>query len=311
MPISHFLSTKDLSDAGLQAILRDARSFVSELGFRHDRTQTLEGRNIVLVFFEASTRTRLSFETAAHRLGASTVVFNLPGSSVEKGESIEETLATINAMRFDAMILRHSLAMSSKDIVAHVTMPVINAGEGTISHPTQALLDASALLERLGTLQGAKVCVVGDIRHSRVARSQANVLRRLGAEYALCAPPGLMPDANDNDYADCERFTSIDAALEWANVISLLRIQRERIVDVSIPDVDTYREGFALTADRARSHRDVIIIHPGPVNLGVEIDATVVSMDQSLIHRQVTHGVAVRMAVLVRVLTQHPSIIVN
>lgn len=311
MPISHFLSTKDLSDAGLQAILRDARMFVSELGFRHDRTEALEGRNVVLVFFEPSTRTRLSFETAAHRLGASTVVFNVTGSSLEKGESVEETIATIDAMRFDAMIMRHSHEGAIAKLAKLVHMPVVNAGEGISSHPTQALLDASTLLERLGTLQGARVCVVGDVRHSRVARSQVDVFRRLGATIGVCAPQALQPDTNDVDFHDCEHFTSIDEALKWSTIVSLLRIQRERINGIDLPDLPTYRSQFAMTADRALQHNEQTIIHPGPVNLGVEIDEEVLSMKHSLIHRQVTHGVAVRMAVLQHILTQHPSIIVN
>jgi aspartate carbamoyltransferase catalytic subunit len=307
MPVSHFLSTKDLSDASLQAILRNAKVYVSELGLRHDRTQTLIGRNIVLAFFEPSTRTRLSFETAAHRLGASTVVFQPPGSSIEKGETLEETIATINAMRFDAMVVRHSRNGMASEILHLVDMPVVNAGEGTTSHPTQAILDASTLLERHGTLQGARICVVGDVRHSRVARSQADVFRRLGAEYAVCAPPELLPEIDDPDLHDCQRFTSIDEAMEWSTVISLLRIQKERIAGIDVSDVESYRRGFSLTSSRLERFKDGSIIHPGPVNVGVEVDEAVLRSPESLIHRQVTHGVAVRMAVLSFVLAHHPA----
>ena len=262
MPITHLLSTKDLSDAGLQTILRDARLFVSELGFRHDRTETLAGRNVALAFFEPSTRTRLSFETAAHRLGASTVVFQPTGSSVAKGETLAETMATINAMRFDALIVRHAENGTHQKLTEIVDAPILNAGEGTVSHPTQALLDASALLERRGTLQGAKICVVGDVRHSRVARSQVDVFRRLGAEYAVCAPDELLPTESDEDLKDCPTFANIDDALEWADVISLLRIQRERIVDVDIPSVEAYRKSFAMTIERVKDNDDVDTIHP-------------------------------------------------
>ena len=307
MPTVNLLSTQDLSDAGLQAILKDAMSFVPQLGHRHDLTVNLSGRNIALVFFEPSTRTRLSFETAAHRLGASTVVFHPTGSSVEKGESLRDTFATIDAMKFDAMILRHGTNGIHEDVARLISMPVISAGEGTRSHPTQGLLDASALLERLGTLQGARIAVVGDIRHSRVARSQIDVCRRLGAEIAICAPNEFLPDEGD-PLLELPRIGSIDEALEWCSVISMLRIQKERILDGRIPDLEVYRGRYSLTTDRLEGAHNVVAIHPGPVNLGVEIDPDVLEHPRSLVHRQVTHGVAVRMAVILRLLTHHQSL---
>ncbi len=307
MSTTNLLSTQDLSDAGLQAILKDAHAFVDHIGHRRDLTETLRGRNLVLVFFEPSTRTRLSFETAAHRLGASTVVFQPSGSSVEKGESLRDTFATIDAMRFDAMIMRHGQDGIHQEVASVVSMPVISAGEGTRSHPTQGLLDASALLERLGTLKGARLAVVGDVRHSRVARSQIDVCLRLGAEIAVCAPPEFQPDPAD-PLSALPTVATIDDALEWCTVISMLRIQRERIVDGAIPDLPQYRSRYALTVDRLQAHPSVVAIHPGPVNIGVEMDADVIDHERSLIHRQVTHGVAVRMAVISRILTNHHSI---
>lgn len=302
MAITHLASTRDLSDDALHAILKDARLFVSELGHRHDRTQTLIGRNIALAFFEASTRTRLSFETAAHRLGASTVLFQPHGSSVEKGETLLETMATIEAMRFDAIVIRHATDGILNEVIQHVNVAIINAGEGTSAHPTQALLDVSALTERLGDLHGKRICIVGDVRHSRVARSQIQLGQRLGAVFAICAPPELTPSDNDPVFADCHRFDHIEAAISWADVVSLLRIQRERITSVKVPDLDVYRASFSMTTERAQQIPTIPIIHPGPVNLGVEIDPEVLELPNCLIHRQVTHGVAVRMAVLKHVL---------
>lgn len=302
MANTHLASTNDLSDEALNAILQDACSFVSDLGLRHDRTETLAGRNVALAFFEPSTRTRLSFETAAHRLGASTVVFLPHGSSVEKGETLLETMATIQAMRFDAIVIRHSGNGIVKQVIEHSDVSIINAGEGTQSHPTQALLDMSTLRERFGDLRGKRICIVGDVRHSRVARSQIQLGQRLGMQFAICSPPELLPDQDDEFFAECMQLTTIDDAIEWADVISLLRIQRERITDVRVPDLDEYRASYAMTKDRAAGSTKTMIIHPGPVNLGVEIDAEVLEMDQCLIHRQVTHGVAVRMAVLKHVL---------
>lgn len=303
MPIPHVLSTRDLSDAGLQALLRETKSLVNELGHRHDRTEFLSGRNIVLAFFEPSTRTRLSFETAAHRLGAQTVVFMPTGSSVEKGESFLETIETITAMKFDAMILRHQENGLHAQVAQMLHIPVINAGEGTREHPTQALLDMSAILTRHDELKGLKICIVGDIRHSRVARSQMQLGARLGCDFGVCAPDGF--HAEDLDI-NVQRFDSVDEALEWCDVVSLLRIQRERITDLDVPNIDEYRATYALTLARAQTHPTTTIIHPGPVNLGVELDSEVLSLDQCLVHAQVTHGVAVRMALLELVVLHHP-----
>lgn len=302
MAITHLASTRDLSDEALLAILRDARLFVSELGHRHDRTETLAGRNIALAFFEPSTRTRLSFETAAHRLGASTVVFLPHGSSVEKGETLLETMATIEAMRFDVIVVRHSANGIIDQVIANSHVSIINAGEGTTSHPTQALLDMATLVEHYGDLSGKRVCIIGDVRHSRVARSQIDLGRRLGMEFAICSPLELQPDHQDPFFSECAQFSSIDEAAAWADVMSLLRIQRERITDVILPELADYRAFYSMTSERARRMTDKVIIHPGPVNLGVEIDAEVLDMKHCLIHRQVTHGVAVRMAVLKHVL---------
>lgn len=301
MAVPHLLDTYALSTSEIVSIVSEAHSYVSPDGLRPDSYDVLAGRRIILAFFEASTRTRLSFETAAHRLGAATLLFQPAGSSVEKGETLRETFLTIEAMSFDAMVLRHGADGAHTELAAFARMPIINAGEGSRAHPTQALLDASALMERCGDLHGKRICIVGDIRHSRVARSNVDVFRKLGAEVAICGPASLMP--TDPAYDGITHVPTIDDAIAWADVVNLLRIQRERISSDVMPSIDTYRALYAMTTERMRNAGDLIVTHPGPVNLGVEIDADVLDDPRSLIHRQVTHGVAVRMAVLRRILT--------
>ena len=294
----HLVSTTDLTDADLHAILNEAHTFISSTQDGSALQPTLAGRNIVLAFFEPSTRTRLSFEIAAHKLGASTVLFQPEGSSVQKGESLKNTIATITAMGYDAMVLRHAQNGTLAYVSSITSMHIVNAGEGSSSHPTQGLLDASTLLEAKGSLKGLRICLVGDIRHSRVARSQIDVCKRLGAEFALCAPSQFLPNADDELFSSFRVFENIDLSLEWADVMSMLRIQRERFDSADTPSMESYRNGFALTSERMAKSNSITVIHPGPVNIGVELDQDVVDHERSLIHRQVTHGVAVRMAVL-------------
>ena len=294
----HFITISDLTDNEISSILEDARSIVSTLGLRHDRVYTLSGRTAALAFFEPSTRTRLSFETASHRLGIAPVVFQTHGSSLEKGESLIETVPTIEAMRFDVIIIRHGSNGMVEKIADSSSIPIVSAGEGTCSHPTQALLDVSTLLEYHGSVKGLKVGVVGDIRHSRVARSQVALLRRLGASVRLCAPDEFLPTAMDNEYNGLDRLASIEDVLRWWDVLSLLRIQRERIGDNLVLSLADYRKQYAFTTHVASNHPSVTVIHPGPINSGVEVDEELLTNSNVLIRRQVTHGVAVRMAVL-------------
>ncbi len=300
----HFVTTRDLADHVIHEILTEAWSIVPTLGLRHDRTEILAGRNIALAFFEPSTRTRISFETAAHRLGAAAVVFQPQGSSIEKGESLWETLATIEAMCFDAIVLRHADDGVMLQATKRCNITIINGGEGTQSHPTQALLDASTVMERYGSLHGIRIVLVGDVQHSRVARSQAELLGRLGAEFAVCSPAPFRPRPDDPVLGMLPSFDHLDEALAWCNVVSLLRIQRERITGIEVPSVEAYRERYALTSERLTANPSVIAIHPGPVNANVEIDESLLDHPNVLIHRQVTHGVAVRMVVLKRILGQ-------
>ncbi|MBU3699030.1 MAG: aspartate carbamoyltransferase catalytic subunit [Candidatus Kapabacteria bacterium] len=291
----HLLSTDDLTLEEIDKILVRASELLTPSGLSVFNVDTLVGRRFVLAFFEPSTRTRLSFESAIHRTGASCVHFAEAGSSVEKGESLDETIRTIESMGFDGMIIRHAVNGTHAHIAARTSMSVINAGEGTMSHPTQALLDASTIREKFGRIDGVKVVIIGDLLHSRVARSTTSILRRLGAEVAWCAPESLAP-VDRSGYS--LRFDDARSAMEWADVAYLLRIQRERIVSDVVPDVAFYREHYAVDDSLAVQYPSVFVMHPGPVNIGVELDASVLDLPQCLVHRQVTHGVAVRMAVL-------------
>lgn len=298
MPVAHFLDTTGLTTASIAEILREAATFITGDRLSAPSTRPLQDRRIVLAFFEPSTRTRLSFETAAHRLGASTYMFQPESSSVEKGETLEDTLRTLHAMGMDGIVLRHAQDGILGTLAATSPLTIVNAGEGCLAHPSQALLDAATLTEQWGTLDAKRICIVGDIRHSRVARSNVDVLSKLGAQVAICAPETLMPD--DAAFAGCQRIDTIDEALEWADAVTMLRIQRERITAASIPTLETYRARYALTVERAYRFPSLVVMHPGPVNIGVELDAEVLALPNTLIDRQVTHGVAVRMAILRR-----------
>ncbi len=295
MPARHLLTTDDLALDAINSIIERAWHFLTPAGLHTNTLDTLASKRFVLAFFEPSTRTRLSFESAVQRTGASCVHFSEAGSSVEKGETLRETIRTIESMGFDGIIVRHAENGTHAMIAAQTSMSVINAGEGTNSHPTQALLDASTIRERYGSIDGRRVVIVGDLLHSRVARSTSSLLSRMGSEVAWCAPSSLAPvDASSMT----RRFDSVESAMQWADVVCVLRIQRERIVTDVVPDVDDYRRLYAVTHELASAYPDVSIMHPGPVNVGVELDETVLDMPQCLVHRQVTHGVAIRMSVL-------------
>ena len=295
MPQRHLLSTDDLTLDEIDTILMRSMELLTPHGLAHASVGTLLDRRFVLAFFEPSTRTRLSFETAVQRTGASCVHFTEAGSSVEKGESLDETIRTIESMGFDGMIIRHAVNGTHAHIASHTSMTVINAGEGTRSHPTQALLDASTIRERFGQCNGVKIAIIGDLLHSRVARSTSSILQRLGAEVGWCAPDSLAPA---EPMSMTRRFEDARQAMEWANVAYLLRIQRERIVSDAVPSVEEYRRRYAIDQALATKYPSVVLMHPGPVNIGVELDGSILDMPQCLVHRQVTHGVAVRMAVL-------------
>jgi aspartate carbamoyltransferase catalytic subunit len=285
------LSIDSLSDSEIEDILDRAELYST--GNRGRRSnERLHGRIIFNVFYENSTRTAMSFATAAHRLGASAISLSVERSSVAKGETLEDTARTLNAMRPDALVIRHRENGAPAAVALIMDAPVINAGDGTNEHPTQALLDAATLRKRIGRTEGLKVAICGDIRHSRVARSNAKLLPRLGAEVRLAGPPELMPDG--------AAPLSIDEAIADADVVMMLRVQRERLEAELGDGPGEYLARYGLTSERlATASPDAVVMHPGPMNRGIEIEDRIADdPERSLIALQVEMGVAVRMACL-------------
>lgn len=283
--------------AGIDEVMALTDSFVEVSERTIPKVPALRGRTVVSLFFEDSTRTRLSFETAAKRLSADTMNFSVGTSSVKKGESLRDTIETIEAMGVDAIVVRHSSAGVPLQIARWAQSAVINAGDGWHEHPTQALLDCYTIRQRLGEVRGRRIAVVGDIRHSRVARSDIAAFTALGAEVTLVAPPTLLPPSLEGWPVTVSH--DLDAVLPDIDVCYLLRMQRERMTEALIPSLREYVERFGLDgrrADRLPDH--AIVMHPGPMNRGVEITAEVADRPGTVIIDQVRNGVAVRMAVL-------------
>jgi aspartate carbamoyltransferase catalytic subunit len=261
------------------------------------KVPTLRGATVVNLFFEASTRTRISFEFAEKRMSADTVNVAAAGSSVSKGETLVDTARNLEAMRIDMVVIRHPASGAAQFLADRIESSVINAGDGTHEHPTQGLLDLLTLRDHFGELAGRKVCLCGDVLHSRVARSNIWGLTKLGAHVAVCGPRSLLPGAIEE--MGVTVFDRIEDAIEWADALNVLRLQLERMQAGYIPSLREYNRVFGVTRDRlARAPRDVLILHPGPMNRGVEIDSDVADGPHSVILDQVTNGVAVRMAVL-------------
>ena len=261
------------------------------------KVPTLRGATVVNLFFEASTRTRISFEFAEKRMSADTVNVATSASSVIKGETLVDTAKNLEAMKIDMVVIRHASSGAARFLAERIESNVINAGDGTHEHPTQGLLDMLTLRRRFGTLVGKRICIVGDILHSRVARSNIWGLTKLGAEVAVCGPRSLLPTA----IADfgVQVFDRVEQAIEWADALNVLRLQLERMTAGYIPSLREYNRVFGITRERLdRAPRDILIMHPGPMNRGVEIDSEVADGPHSVILDQVTNGVAVRMAVL-------------
>jgi len=285
------LSIDSLSDPQIAEILdRSELYFAGNRGRRSN--ERLHGKIVFNLFYENSTRTAMSFATAAHRLGASAIALSVEHSSVKKGETLEDTARTLNAMRPDALVIRHRENGAPAVVAEILEAPVLNAGDGTNEHPTQALLDAAAIRNKFGRIEGLKMAICGDIRHSRVARSNAKLLPRLGAEVRLAGPPGLMP----NDLP----AISVDEAIEGADIVMMLRVQRERLEEELGDAPGEYLSRYGLTTDRlAKASPTAVVMHPGPMNRGVEIEDRIADdPDRSLITLQVEMGVAVRMACL-------------
>ncbi|MEV7970864.1 aspartate carbamoyltransferase catalytic subunit [Sphaerisporangium sp. NPDC088356] len=293
----HLLSTADLSRDDALLILDTAEqlSQVSDRSIK--KLPTLRGRTVVNLFFEDSTRTRISFEAAAKRLSADVINFSAKGSSVSKGESLKDTALTLQAMGADAVVIRHGASGAPHRLANWVDGSVVNAGDGTHEHPTQALLDAFTMRRRLGDLDGRRVTIVGDVLHSRVARSNVHLLHTLGAEVTLVAPPTLLPVAM-GDWP-CEVSYDFDAVLPKSDVVMMLRVQHERMNASYFPSAREYSRRYGLAPERlGRMPEGAIVMHPGPMNRGMEIAAEVADSARSTIVEQVTNGVTVRMAVL-------------
>ena len=288
----HLLSIDDLTDDQINAILDEGERWFAYNRQPRRNDHRLDGLTVVNAFFENSTRTLLSFEIAANRLGAQVVTMQVAHSSIKKGETLEDTARTLNAMRPDALVIRHGSSGAPADVAAIMDCPVINAGDGIGEHPTQALLDAAALKRHFGELLGLKIAICGDIKHSRVARSNAKLLGRLGAIVRLSGPPELMPDGLHP--------ISVDEAIEDADVVMMLRVQRERLEEDLGDAPGEFLARYGLTVERfAKASPDAVIMHPGPINRGVEIEGALADHPtRSLIVRQVEMGVAVRMACL-------------
>ena len=291
------LGLEPLSAEQINLVLDTAEPFkeISERAIK--KVPALRGATVVNLFFEASTRTRISFEFAEKRLSADTVNVASSGSSVAKGETLVDTARNLEAMRIDMVVIRHGSSGAARFLAERIESNVINAGDGTHEHPTQGLLDLLTLRDHFTTLAGRRVCICGDVLHSRVARSNIWGLRKLGAEVAVCGPRSLLPGSIEE--LGVTVFDRIEAAIEWAEALNVLRLQLERMQGGYIPSLREYNRVFGVTRERLeRAPRDVLILHPGPMNRGVEIDSDVADGPHSVILDQVTNGVAVRMAVL-------------
>ena len=295
----HLLSVDDLGGRdGIQRILDLSGSFLEVTQRDMPKVPALRAKTVVSLFYEDSTRTRLSFETAAKRLSADTMTFSVSTSSVKKGESLLDTVQTIEAMGIDAIVVRHGASGAPQQVAQWSNASVINAGDGRHEHPTQALLDAFTLRKHRGpSLDGLKMVIVGDIRNSRVARSNVKIFAALGVDVTLVGPPTLMPSSLDGWPVTVT--SDLDSVLGEADVVYLLRIQHERIGDALFPSLREYTSRWGLTAERAnRLKPDALVMHPGPMNRGIEIADEVADSPRSLVTEQVANGVAVRMAVL-------------
>ncbi|MEX2472690.1 MAG: aspartate carbamoyltransferase catalytic subunit [Gemmatimonadota bacterium] len=291
------IGLEDLSREDILGILDTAEPFKEISERRIKKVPVLRGKTIVNLFFEASTRTRISFEFAEKRLSADTVNISDTGSSVVKGETLVDTARNLEAMRIDMVVMRHPASGAARFLADRIPSNVVNAGDGRHEHPTQALLDLLTIRDHRGPIDGLKVCIVGDILHSRVARSNIYGLLKLGARVAVCGPPTLMPIAPRE--LGVEVFTRIEEAIEWADVLNVLRLQLERMKGGYVPSLREYNRIWGVSSARLQAaERDILVLHPGPMNRGVEIDSDVADGPHSVILNQVTNGVAVRMAVL-------------
>ena len=297
MKNKHLLGLKNYPGEDINTIIDTSFSFKEVLNRPIKKVPSLQGKTIVNLFFENSTRTRISFELAQKRLSADTVNFSASSSSLNKGETFKDTAQNIEAMKIDAVVMRHPSPGAPLHLTNYIDAIVINAGDGAHEHPTQALLDMTTLKEKFGYLKGLKIGIVGDISHSRVALSNIYGLKTMGAEITLCGPSTLIPPFVEDLGVNVNY--NIDEVIEWADALNILRIQRERMSGGLLPSIREYRNLFGISSERLAKHKkELVIMHPGPMNRGVEIDSSVADSDQAIILDQVLNGVASRMAIL-------------
>jgi aspartate carbamoyltransferase catalytic subunit len=297
LSVNHLLGIKQLTVADIELILETADRFKEVINRPIKKVPSLRDITIANVFFENSTRTRLSFELAERRLSADTLNFSSAQSSVKKGETLLDTVNNILAMKVDMIVMRHASVGAPHFLSKHIKAAIVNAGDGTHEHPTQALLDAYSIKEKLGKIAGVKVAIIGDISHSRVALSNVFALKKLGAEVMLCGPKTLIPKHINSLGVKVEY--EIEKALQWCDVANVLRIQLERQQGKDFPSLREYTQYFGINkAMLNRLDKEIIIMHPGPINRGIELTSDVADSPQAIILQQVENGVAVRMAVL-------------
>ena len=293
----HLFGLEHTPSVDIQLLIDTGFTFREVLDRPIKKVPSLTGKNIVNLFFENSTRTRISFELAERRLSADVTNFSATSSSLNKGEGLKDTIQNIHAMKMDCVVMRHPSPGSCLQLSKYVDSIIINAGDGTHEHPTQALLDMMSLQEKFGKLKNLKIAIIGDICHSRVALSNIFGLKKMGAEVALCGPPHLIPRGIEE--LGVEINNDIDEVIEWADALNVLRIQRERMGVGIIPSIREYRNHFGITLERLAHHKkELVIMHPGPINRGVEIDSSIADGEQAIILDQVLNGVAVRMSIL-------------
>jgi aspartate carbamoyltransferase catalytic subunit len=299
MPLSskHLLGLQGVPKEDIQTILDTAHTFREILDRPIKKVPTLQGKTIVNLFYESSTRTRISFELAEKRLSADAINFSVSGSSVSKGETFKDTIKNIEAMKVDMVVVRHAAAGTPHYLTKISSSNIINAGDGTHEHPTQALLDMYSIRQKLGRLDDLKVCIVGDISHSRVALSNIYGLKTMGAKVSVCGPSTMIPRGIEN--LGVEVIHNIDEAIQENDVLNVLRIQLERKAREYFPSIREYAKYFGITQERLdKNGKDILILHPGPINRGVELSSEVADGSNQIILYQVTNGVAIRMAVL-------------
>tara|TARA_Y100001980_G_C14535824_1_gene312478 strand:- start:36 stop:968 length:933 start_codon:yes stop_codon:yes gene_type:complete len=303
----HFISLKDTPKEDIMKLIETGLSFREVLERPVKKVPTLSGKNILNLFFENSTRTKMSFELAEKRLSADVTNFSASSSSLNKGETFRDTVQNIQVMKIDCIVMRHPSPGSSLQLTNFVDSIIVNGGDGCHEHPTQAMLDVMSLYEKFETFKNLKVAIIGDILHSRVALSNIYALKTLGVEVTLCGPPHLIPIGIQDLGVDINY--NVDEVLEWADAINVLRIQRERMGIGLIPSVREYREVFGITSERIENlKKEIVIMHPGPINRGVELDGDVADSDNSIILNQVLNGVAMRMSILYHLLSEGDTI---